>query len=384
MQQFFMNGKAITSIARFCDYFSPTDLLRNREVAAGFLHRYMRWLSLVHQYHVDVFFSVAVGAVRSVNFPNWSSYCALRAGWSEITAHKDQKLVTRLIKESSQVDTLQALWELAMATALEKQDKERLYALLAAVYCLGEKTLQTAPLTVREAELAYLRQDPVEKNAPNGWHRFPAQGEIFLEARETPYRILLGKNAEAALTGGKQIKIRKIQAEQHVQGYDVVPVTLMLYREPEDPVPVQVRLYAGDFCYANFVEDIMVFLHPAQRQTLAGQVWRKGNSLTIALKGRSPVKIDCEKEGILAVIPEKTGEGYLILRGELLDDSGYSQAWLTPLVQENIVQAEFRKEECLLLNNQGQIYSNLVGDWLDARVLSLEDYIGKQGDGIYG
>ena len=55
MRQFKMKGMAITGYTRFREFFAPGELLRQRELAAGFLYQEFRRLTDISMYHAEMF-----------------------------------------------------------------------------------------------------------------------------------------------------------------------------------------------------------------------------------------------------------------------------------------------------------------------------------------
>ena len=59
MRQFKMKGMAITGYTRFREFFAPGELLRQRELAAGFLYQEFRRLTDISMYHPEMFYLAA-------------------------------------------------------------------------------------------------------------------------------------------------------------------------------------------------------------------------------------------------------------------------------------------------------------------------------------
>lgn len=373
MRRLMMRGMAITGVRRFQEYFCPRDLLRQREVAAGFLYLHFRNLSAVDLYHAEVFYD-NVFTPPEVSFPLMipQEYTQVMAARSELERH-EKPILNRYFLEPETMDRMQACWKLAQAAGLDDVETGKLYCLLMAGYSLAEKTLPECPITPEEARLAYQRRESAEEESR--WLRVSATGTVALEARQAPYRILMGQDAESRLEKGAEITPRKILALPHAQGNHAVPVTLELYASAEDPQPRTVQVYAGDYRYMNFVEDIPVLLHPVVQETPACRVERRDRDFYYEHKGnpgKSRVYRNVELE-IIGFAAEENAAGYLLLTDKGLDTYAYSAEEMVSLPEHNVVQAAFRGTECLLLDKNGRVFSSYADGYLpQVRVTALE------------
>ena len=252
MQQFKMRGQAITGPVRYRKYFCPEQLLRQKEIAAGFLYQHFRHLTDVCMYHAEMFYLAALMEHREADIIAFSSYrdyypVGMFTLYLDTNASLRKNLLRQHFQEEKQVSLLQDLWKISRgAASLSEADRNRLFCLLTAGYSLAGKTLQECPLTPAAAENAFLNRVDV-KSAEN-WLVIPESGDIRLEARKEPYRILMTAGARERLLAGLCITQRKFVALPHAQSSSGVPVTLHLFRDVKDKHPQVVTvecLYVG-------------------------------------------------------------------------------------------------------------------------------------------
>jgi len=373
MQLLKMRGYAITDAIRFITWFSPGDLLRSRELAAGFLKQHFGNISLLYRFHADIFWG-CVFAKRKQDFrlKDPFGYNTHIYGYINLE-YRQKQLVGELLDEEDHSRRLAQLWDLSLKAGLEKADRCILFCLLTAGYALAGKTLEDCPLSPEEARQAYLRQEPRQQTEET-WLVFPDSGEIRLEARNKPYRVLLKEGAQERLRAGLPIRPRKLIATAHAQGNNDVPVTLELYTSREDQAPRRVVFYSGDYRYANFVGNVPVYFHNVTQETAACRMERRGNSLVCLDKIRGKLLLHVEKLplDILGFALEENSPGWLLLTEKGLDDSRYSLRQNVPVQTKDIVQMQFRDMEVLVLDNRGTVYSGIHS--VGSGVISLEDF----------
>lgn len=359
MRPFKMQEYAITDAIRFREYFSPRELLENRELAAGFVNQHFGNLSIVYRYHADVFFNTVFSKATDP-VTNGNSYYELLSGHIRLTEKWKRILVKQELNNPEQKKRTTELWELVQKTSLSEEGQSALFCLLASGYSMAGKDLDSCPLTAQEAEDAYLRRKTAEEPADR-WLRFAESGDICLRARKEPYRILMKQGAAALLQNGICITHRKLTALPHIQGNNGIPVILELYAFPEDPEPRRIIFYAGDYRYANFVGTVPVWFHPVHQESEACCMERRGSGITCTEKRKGRVLLEAQKlqMDIIGFVVEQHTAGWLLLTALGLDDSGYTRKRNSPVCKTDIVQAEFRGNECLLLDKHGTVYSGL-------------------------
>lgn len=375
MGQFMMRGMAITGYMRFREHFCPKDLLRQRELAAGFLYQHVMPWSDKEMFHSRVFWAAVFKEMELLEAPD--DYRGLLYGYIELKTYAKKKRWAMDWERPVQTKRKEDLWALAQATSLEEPDKSRLFCLLMAGYSLADRSLESCPLTYQEAEAAYRRVRSAPE-AADSWQTFSGEGEITLAARKEPYRILLGQGAWEKLKKGESIRQRKITAGSHAQGNSNVPVTLMLYKTPEDPAPREMTVYAGDYRYANFVGEIPVWIHPVCQDSASCRMERRGSTIRYLDKKHAfhSDDFDCSNLDIVGFAVEQTAAGWiLLLPGGRIDDFQYTMRLTkTHYPKQDIVEVAFRGSEGLLLDHRGRVYSILESRWTAEGVTALEEY----------
>lgn len=383
MQQFKMKGMAINGPQRFKEYFSAQDLLEQRELAAGFLLSSFRHLTDAGLYHAEMFYSmVFVEELESffVAFEDCQAYYKAGAILAALPVFYRKSLLQNVyFQQLEQQERLKELWELAQETGLKGQEQKRLFCMLMAAYSLAEKRLADCPIAPEEAKRLFLREKTIMQEGK--WLAFSGAGEIQLNARQQPYHILMLKGAAERLKRGTRITLRKITALPHIQGAPGVPVTLLLYKSPEDKNPRSVSIPVGDYVYINFVGDIPVWLHPARQESDFCRIARSGIQLTVTDKQQKR-SITMGNPNVIPIgfAVEQQDVGWVLLYNGGLDDTFYSGRNNFRLAgRENIVQVQFRGSECLLLDSSGRVESNFRG-MCGEGIVTLEQFKGGKAD----
>lgn len=362
MRQFKMKGMAITGYTRFREFFAPGELLRQRELAAGFLYQEFRRLTDISMYHTEMFYLAAFPEPEDEEFLDFVSFQSYHQV-GEVLANLDRyaglrkALLRQHFMEPEQQNLLKEMWALSRAaTALTPVQRDRLFCLLMAGYSLAGKDPEHCPLSVKEAEKAFLRLP--EEQQEDRWFALTGAGEIRLEAREKPYRILMAQEAENILRAGGRIVQRKITALPHAQSSAGIPVTLLLYDGAEDPVPQEVTIQAGDYRYANFVGGSPVKIHPAVCESGACRMERFEKKIFFTDKhtGQHRELFNPKIEPIAFAV-EENAPGWVLLYDGGLDDYFYTRKKTYPIHRKDVVEVAFRGEECLVLDSAGTVYS---------------------------
>lgn len=378
MQQFKMRGQAITGPVRYRENFCPEQLLRQKEIAAGFFYQHFRHLSDICMYHAEMFYLAALMDNRETDIIAFSSFrsyypVGMIALYLDNNASLRKNLLRQYFQEKKQDALLRDLWQISRSAAsLSEADRNRLFCLLVAGYSLAGKTLQECPITPTVAENAFLNRIAV-KSAEN-WLVIPENGDIRLEARKEPYRILMTAGARERLLAGLCITQRKFVALPHAQSSSGVPVTLHLCGHIKDQNPQVVTVEVGDYRYANFVGNVPVWFHPAVAESETCRIERKKRKIVYTDKrtGHSEVLESPSVEPVGFAV-EQNDAGWILMYGGNLSDARYSGKNHYSLHKEGIVQVKFRGDKCLLLDAHGTVYTNYGGKYPN-QLISLDEF----------
>lgn len=363
MKQFMMQGRAITGPMRYREFFCPQQLLRSRELAAGFFIQQYRFLSDACLYHAEMFYFTTFNQTSMFDFSLPQEYCTDDRVLCNLSQYKQKARLRAYFAQPEKKQCLKEFWQLSREADLPGDDQQRLFCLLTAGYGLAGKTLHDCPITPEQARAAYLRQTADTTATDEGWMIFDLSSAIILPAKQAPYRILMGEGAEELLEQGSVIEPRKIVAAPHVQGSKDVPVTLHLYAGRTDSKPQEVRIAPGDYRYINFVGNVPVWLHPVSVETPSCRMQRMDNTL-LAMDAQGNCRtFSCAGLEVIGFAPECEDVGWILLSELGIDYSAYSHRWtygsFLPDEENPIVQVEFRGAECLLLDKNGYVHSNL-------------------------
>lgn len=383
IRQFKLREKTITGWIRYQEYFCPEQMLRQKEIAAGFFYQHFRHQNDVYMYHTEMFYLAAFAEKPDTDYIAFSSYQEYYPK-SFITAHLDsnirlrKSLLEQHFQEIEQCELLKDMWQISReAPSLSQEDKNRLFCLLTAGYSLAEKTLQECPITPIAAENAFLNRADMQHM--DEWLVIPDSGDICLEARKEPYRILVGAGAREQLLTGVCITQRKFVALPHAQLINGIPVVLWLYTHEEDPNPGKLTVEVGDYCYANFVGNIPVWFHPAVQESETCRIERTKRRIiyTDKVTGQSEILESPTVEPV-GFAAELKNVGWLLMYGDkenkkLLSTHRYSGKNRYSIHKDNIVQVEFRDEKCLLLDKYGTVYTNYEEKYPE-QLISLDGF----------
>lgn len=378
---FRMNGFPITRPSDFIRHFSPADYLRSRELAAGFVCQQMRRTQGPWCYYCSKVLEQAVfnwennGSNQQLSVDFFLSYCSrvhMRTG-------REYSEAIRVGKTREIQNVLEALLQLSRETGLPDGDMNRLFCLLGAGYCLAARTPDEIPLSARDARAAYLRLKTAEKEDCDHWVEFPVSGELNLEARVQPYRILLNQNdARASLAAGGRIHPCRLLAMPHRHGSQSLPVILNLYQSMEDENPKRVELMPGEYCYISCVRGIPYYLHPGQVQCGKSVMTRSAAGLTLALEDRT-IPIAQGRDNLISFAPEHSRDGYILVTEAGADFSHYSlQAMFMRFthVTGDIVEVKTCPDRCYTLRADGCVFSSPNnGECIRKGVLMLDEVV---------
>lgn len=337
-----MNGRQITNELLFRRYFSPLDLLRQRELAAGFAVQVLKPLGYTHYFNSFQLYRAVFQELPGED-----------AGWKLYTEDDQGGAL-----EDGDLTLLRALWDILSVGGPAGPEQQRIFWILAAGYLLAGRTLEDTPLTRKAAEDAYERKSEC---APEpDFPPIPDAGDILLPARKKPYRLILDpEQGRQRLEAGGRITPRKLVSAPHWQGCSGIPVILEIFRSSTDPAPCRMTLAAGDYLFCNFVEQIPVFLHPTTVVQGKAVMTRKNDTITITHPYREAQTIDCTGREVVSFTPEEDGCHWVLADTKRLDHRHYSQRnfyrsqllWMEQIVQVGLGQ----EGELQLLDSRGQV-----------------------------
>lgn len=371
MKAFEMNGRRITDERLFRRQFSPLELLRQRELAAGFAAQALRPMSYANNFH-------SFQLYRAV----WQELPSETADWRD---YESEDLGGAMGEADRQL--LQRLWDVLTEGGPATGETSRIFWILAAGYLMAGRTLEDIPLTRQAAEAAY-RKVPEVREEPE-FPPIPEKGDILLPARKKPYRLTLDpEEGQRRLEQGRRIIPRKLVPAPHRQGCTGIPVTLEIHRRPEDPAPEQIILPMGEYLFCNFVEEVPVFLHPTTVERGGTVMTREKDTITITHPGRETRTIDCTGREVVSFTPEEDGLHWLLADRERLDYRHYSlrNFYNSQLLwMDDVVEVALGQDDALLmLDSRGRVTAlGLEDEPGEARYTSLNSLTagGKGADG---
>ena len=365
MKELIMSGVQIGNELQFCRYFSPTDLLRQRELAAGFAAQVMSPLSLRDSYHSQQLYR-AVFQILPQQVQDPQDYG--RDACSGILTGVQRAF-------------LEDLWDLLELGQEARGEDLKRFWILASGYFLSGSIPERLTVTKQELLEAYDRKLP-PKPEPD-WPAPPDCGDITLPAREKPYSLYLDiqKGAER-LAGGEKLIPRRLGAVNR-RGLSNAKVVLDI--RDGDSNPYQLQLAPGDYLYCNFVGDVPVYLHPTRVSCGDWTVSRQGNELILEKDGEELERIDCIGREIISLAPDGQG-GWLLLERDGLNDIHYSGRAMNDAFlwyAQDVVEAAVLEDGTLmLLDENGRVSSSQPQHAapLKRRFLTLQAASGRKGE----
>lgn len=340
MKELIMSGVQIGNELQFCKYFSPTDLLRQRELAAGFAAQVMSPLSLGDSYHSQQLYRAVFQTLpQQVQDPQ----------------DYGQDACSGILTDAHRA-FLEDLWDLLELGGEARGDDLKRFWILASGYFLSGNIPERLPVTKQELLDAYDRKLP--PRVEPDWPDSSGGGDIALPAREKPYILHLDiqKGAEW-LAGGAKLISRRLDAVNR-QGLSNAQVVLEVRDGGSNPY--QLQLAPGDYLYCNFVGDVPVYLHPTRVSCGDWTLSRQGNELILEKDGEEQERMDCTGREIISLAPDGQG-GWLLLERGGLNDTHYSGRTMNDAFlwyAQNVVEAAVLEDGTLmLLDEEGRISS---------------------------
>lgn len=381
---FRMGGGEITTPWQFCEHFSPADLLRHREMAAGFARRQLSSLSPWHNYHGELLFKAVFcwEDLYERGIPDSGEHWEERrysSDFYEKTLRKDldtgeeiviscRSLVTGpefylnvpgvwrnvnslwLSRESAALrgilmeacpETLRQLWDLSAETGLPQTEQKKLFLILSAGYFLAGKTRADCPISPGEARAAWLRETVKTAQGP-----VETGNTLVFAASDTPYEI--PRSPLQTTSSIHTIALKKLAAVPSSQGATQKPALLRLGTE-------EIKLMPGEYRYASFINGQMVRIFPVKKENGALSMERRGNSILMSRDGQLLKSIDCTGRDIVDFAGDTEGN-YILLEENRVDYSHFPGANLLPTA--NIIEVNIREDDVYQLGHRGRVTKN--------------------------
>lgn len=368
-KQFRMNGREILTPKDFCRCYSPTDLLRHRKMAAGFVRHQMAVLSPWHDYHAELLYKAVLqwdivteekntfksfhglSEKEAVNMTEF--YLGVPGVWGYMRSKWTSKEYDRfgmLMNETHRKQYLKALtsiWNRVTETDVELEEREQVFMILSAGFFLSMKSLDDLkeyPLSAKDIQLAFRGERAEEKAVP----KLTAIGYEF-KASIIPYELTKSKMTSISFVD--VIEIKKITAVQASNGATNIPVKLNFGGETVEIMP-------GDYRYASFVDGEWIRIFPIRKEHDGVIMERKGSTIFVTAQNQV-TQIDCSQREILDFDVDSQGN-YIILEPEYADYYPFSKrhAVVDKLPAENIVEVCIRNDQVFLLDQQGNVFIN--------------------------
>ena len=372
-KQFRMGGREILTPRDFCHYYSPTDLLRHRKMASGFVRYQMAGLSPWHDYHAEIFYKAvfqwnrlaeekdvfnAVRGLSEVEPVDMAEfYLDVPGIWSHVNTSRwistecsQLEMIMHNTYREQYLTILSSIWKSVQETELKPEERERVFMILSAGYFLsrtGLKDLEECTVSAKEIQLAFRGEYAEEIVGP----QLTADGFVF-KASKTPYELPKSKITSTGFIL-HTIEVKKITAIQANDGATNIPVKLILDDETVEIMP-------GDYRYASFVDGEWIRIFPVRKEHDGAIMERKVNMIFVTAQNQV-TQIDCSKREILDFDVDSQGN-YIILEPKYADYSHYSQKTgvLSQLPSRNIIEISIRNDQVYLLDTKGSVFKNGV------------------------
>lgn len=358
MQQLIMNKKIIRGVIDFTENFSAKDVLYSKEIAAGFFFNKLRNISLITQYHSEIFRIVCLEETPYIlsRFKKPSDYMTkTKFAHSIKWDSDDKKQLEELMSEEKFKKLAERTWKIAQGTNLEDAtEKAKLFCLLTAAYALARRSPDEEGFKIDsdQAERAYLGEPEPDKNDVKELELTGGSTVVRIPAREQPYEIHL-KRSEAAkrLKEGSRITHIKLVADEHIIGYDDVCLTLEIFDENSSEPKQTVTLAGGEYIFINIVDEYPVLVHSVPKSV------QTGNVLCYS-----------EQHSESCLIIELTESGGIINHTKYCNRS-------EGLGGRKAVELTYDNGRCIYLSDDGKIHGKGIISDESKRYAAIEDYI---------
>ncbi len=359
MQQLVMNNRIIRGVIDYIENFSADNILRNKNIAAGFFLNKMRHISPLTEYHTEIFFQLMYMTPAELRlFKKPSDYMTL-ATFAQHSITGNSLIELKKLMEEEKLNVLvESTWNIAQGTNLENIEKIRLFCLLTSAYGLAQHSPDDKgfEITSEQAERAYLESPEPESEVVKEIAFSSDCINIEKPARNEPYEIYLkGREASELLKNGSIITHKKLTAIPHQYGVQGVNVTLHIYNE-DSSTPIVRILKPHEYVYINTVNEIPVLVQhiiPTDKQD--------GTILCYAEeypKSYITVKLNKNNKGII-------------------DDSNDRNHMSNGLGGYSAVEIIFDKKrsQYIFLDNKGNIYDKGKTPNEEKCYATIEDYL---------
>jgi len=368
-----MGGREILTPKDFCNCYSPTDLLRHRKMASGFVRHQMAGLSPWHDYHAEIFYKavfqwnrfveekVVFHAVRGrsevepvdmaefyLDVPGIWRYVSV-SRWIS-TEYTQLEMIMHNTYREKYLTVLSSIWKRVQETDLTQEEREQVFMILSAGYFLSRKgmnDLEECPVSAKEIQLAFRGESAEEITGPE-----PTKDGFVFKASKVPYEL---PKSNITSTGFivYTVEIKKITADQAADGSTSIPVKLNLAGETVEIMP-------GDYRYGSFVNGEWIRIFPIRKEHDGVSMERRGNTIFLTHKDQV-AEIDCSKREILDFDADSEGN-YILLEPGYVDYSHYSQkpGVLNQLPSKDIIEVSIRNDQVYLLDTKGSVFKNGV------------------------
>jgi len=366
MKELIMSGVQIVNELQFRRHFSPADLLRQRELAAGFAAQVMSPLSLGDGYHSQQLYRAVFQTLpKRVEDPQ----------------DYGKEACFGILTDSNRA-FLEELWDLLELGEGAEGEGLKLFWVLAAGYFLSGSIPEE--LTVTKGELLDAYDRKLSSLEEPDWPPASENGDIILSARAKPYVLRLDPMEGATLLDrGEKLAPRRLVGAANRQGLSDVQVILQV--RDENSGDLVCPLDPGDYLYCNFVGDVPVYLHPTRVSCGDWTLSREGDELILERDGGEQERVDCTGRDIISLAPDGQG-GWLLVERDGLNDSRYSGRsmhadflWYAQHVVESVVLED---GTLMLLDQNGRV-SSTNPEHIDLdkeRFLSLRAALSRKGE----
>lgn len=372
MQILKMKKEIIKDCRDYRRYFSPSDVLYNKETASFFFCHRFSHLSAAGSYHAELFFQVVhMNPLDLYDFNEPSDYLTADFAARGNETREKREQLEKLLEDEGVPSLAEKTWNIAQQTALPPRDKEKLFLLLTAAYALASVSPDNAEYSITpvEAENAYLKKK--EKRAVDTLS-YLLKGKIPVSER--PYDIVLRHSkAEKLLEKGEKIVPVKLIATDHIQGAQNVDAKLNIYIENQ-PKPIRrITVKKGDYIYINFVGDCPVHVHPTESKTANGTAERQQNKLIYTAFGETEI-IDCSRFDVICLAAEATAKGFIYISENGIEESNYSRKDDSWLQGNNAVEVTFINGRYVYLTPEGKVRTKLKTDKTEKKYITLSKF----------
>lgn len=379
-----MNGRQINSIRRFYEHFSLEEVLTQREAFAAFARAQLR-LSYEDGYIVEMLYRAA----REQPLPEseftddyWNDPLRL----SEAKSGQSFEPATLSISDEKRALT-RAVYERVTAAQGENSEKRRLYYLVASALMLCPSRTdgiafeaETLFRLLNGDDLSPKKSEPAERTVAIA----ADQTEVVLTTGKTVYRLETFQQAK--LDEGQSISVLRVTAKFGPAAGKYSRAILRLSGGKPDAPETEFQLQAGEYLYFLCTGGYVIKPLPTKMEAGGRSLTRtdlsKDDLVYRSPDGTARKLSAAATGGVTAFCVEPDTDGYLLILGQRLDAGRFSCYQSYPVLQQlehrSVADVMLHKEDFLVLQNNGRVFSSRP-EWDSLRnVAALEDVIGKK------